>query len=86
MGGTLVGSLLRFDGEKRDLFHPTAPEYPEFEGQVGLCVSHRINSKGDAHVAVQWLKPVKYHNQMTTKSHFALDNFVVVGSVNSGQK
>lgn len=83
MGKSLVGSLLRFDANKRSLFHPNAPEYPEFDGEVGLCVSHRVNSQGNPHVGVQWLKPVAYRGRKTARSGFALDNFVVFSALSS---
>ena len=76
----MIGCLLRFDAEKRKLYNDRV-EYPQFHNKVGLCTSYRVNDKGEPHVAVQWLKPVEYHNQMTTKSHFAAYNFVVVGAV-----
>ena len=76
----MIGCLLKFDAEKRSLYN-SLTEYPQFHDQVGLCVSHTVREDGQEFVAVQWLKPIKYHNQMTVKSHFAAYNFIVVGAV-----
>ena len=81
MGGSIVGSLLRFDSKKRELFHPNAPAYPVFDQKVGLCISESINSAGVHHVRVQWLKPVYHFGSLTSVSDFQLDNFIVLGSV-----
>ena len=83
MGGSVIGALLRFDCEKRELFHPTAPLYPEFDGQIGLCLSETKLENGSTYVSVQWLKPVKYHDRVATISHFQLDNFSVVGAADA---
>jgi len=81
LGGALIGTLLKFDYEKRKLYHPTAPRYPVFDQQVGLCTNYRINEHGDAYVRVQWLKPIQMAGRFTKESSFALDNFIVVGKV-----
>ncbi len=81
MGRSMIGSLLKFDYEKRKLYHPAAPRYPVFDQQVGLCTNYRINERGDAYVRVQWLKPIQMAGRFTKESSFALDNFIVVGKV-----
>lgn len=81
MGAALIGSLLRFDCAKRELYHPTAPVYEVFGGAVGLCTNHRVNDRGIAYVRVEWLKPVEHGGRWTKTSSFALDNFIVVGKI-----
>ena len=79
MDRSLIGCLMRFDVEKRKLFRPSAPPYPEFDGKVGLCVSTGKTSSGDIHVGVQWLKPVDYRGRSAKKSSFPLDSFIIIG-------
>jgi hypothetical protein len=81
MGAAVIGSLLQFDCEKRQLFHPNAPLYEVFDGVVGLCTNHRVNDRGVPYVRVEWLKPVCHAAVWTKSSSFALDNFIVVGKV-----
>jgi hypothetical protein len=74
----MIGSLLKYDCEKRELFRPTAPPYKQFDQQVGLCISHGPSARGEAHVRVEWLKPSETRTYM---SDFSLDSFIVVGGV-----
>ena len=80
----MIGSLLKFDCEKRELLRPTSAAYKQFDQQVGLCTEYSINDRGIEHVRVKWLKPVAYHSSAATVSDFALDNFIVVGGVSGG--
>jgi len=79
----VIGSLLKFDCNKRELFHPDSPPYLPFDQQVGLCISHTVNSRGNPHVRVQWLKPVYHFGRFAAVSDFQLDNFIVVGGVSA---
>ena len=79
MGRSMIGSLLKFDCDKRKLFCPNAPLYPPFDQQVGLCISHSTNARGEEHVRVQWLKPVHHFGRPATVSDFPLSNFIGVG-------
>ena len=77
----MIGSLLQFDCDKRELFNPTAPRYDVFNGAVGLCVNHRVNDRGEPYVRVEWLKPVQHAGRWAYQSSFALNNFVVLGGI-----
>jgi hypothetical protein len=82
---SMIGSLLKFDCEKRELYSPGAPLYENFDGAVGLCIRHRVNSSGEPYVAVKWLKPVEHGGRLTGTSSFALSNFIVVGRIKTGE-
>jgi len=77
----MIGTLLKFDCEKRALFSPNAPPYKNFDGAVGLCIRHRVNDKGEPYVGVKWLKPVMHGKRLAGTSGFALSNFIVVGRI-----
>lgn len=50
-----------------------------FFGQIGeLEKDPREGSDGKMHVSVKWLRPVKYHDKYTPKSHFCADKFRVI--------
>ncbi len=77
----MIGTLLKFDCEKRKFYSPTAPPYENFDGAVGLCIRHRVNDSGEPYVAVKWLKPVEHFGREAGVSSFALSNFIVVGKI-----
>ena len=77
----MIGSLLKYDEEKRQLFRPNAPTYKKFDQQVGLCISYVVDAgNGDEHVRVQWLRPKE---TQTKFSDFGLNNFIVIEKVNA---
>ncbi|MAI58258.1 MAG: hypothetical protein CML56_04660 [Rhodobacteraceae bacterium] len=50
-----------------------------FFGQIGeLEKDPRRGDDGKMHVAVKWLRPVKYFSKYSSKSHFSADKFRVI--------
>jgi len=50
-----------------------------FYGQIGEVENDaKKGNDGKMHVSIRWLRPVKYHNKYTTKSHFSADMFRVI--------
>jgi len=78
----MIGSLVRFSAEKRELYFPRQSTYGLFDNEVGLVISYTKIPSGDEHVRVQWLKPVlQTDGRRATVSDFNLLNFEVVGNV-----
>ena len=76
----MIGSLLKFSSEKRDLYFPNQSRYSHFNNQVGLVTSYSIGNNGDEFVRVRWVKPFKWMDRTVTVSDFNLLNFEVVSS------
>ena len=74
----MIGSLVRFSSEKRDLYFPNASRYSHFDGRVGLVTGHTVNEKGDQFLEVRWVKPWKWMERIVTESSFNLLNFEIV--------
>ena len=50
-----------------------------FFGQIGeLEKDAREGADGKMHVSVKWLRPVRYLNKHSSKSHFSADKFRVI--------
>ena len=77
----MVGSLIKFSCDKRELFFPSQPLYHQFDGAVGLVISYTKKPvSGKESVRVRWVKPVVYHGRNATVSDFDLLNFEVVSA------
>ena len=77
----MIGSLVRFSTEKRQLYFPTCNTYGFFDGEVGLVISYSKTSRGDEHVRVRWLKPVlQTSGKRAEISDFDLLNFDIVSA------
>ena len=75
----MIGSLVKFSVEKRQLYFPTSHLYGFFDGEIGLVTSHSKNDFGDEYVRVRWLKPVLHQRGTRIKeSDFNLLNFEVL--------
>lgn len=75
----MIGSLVKFSVEKRQLYFPTSHLYGFFDGEVGLVTSHTKNDLGDEYVRVRWLKPVlQKSGHKVEESDFNLLNFEVL--------
>ena len=48
-----------------------------FYGQLGRVESINYDASGKLHCRVSWLQPIKYFNNMTLVSDFAVDKFKV---------
>ena len=80
----MIGSLVKFSCDKRKVYFPTCPQYPAFDGQVGLVTSYtKQEASGDESVRVQWVQPFfwKNHDFPVKESDFNLLNFEIVGRV-----
>ena len=77
----MIGSLVKFSCEKRDLFFPNTPRYEVFDERVGLVTSYTKKGTGEEHVRVQWLQQFhwNYHDHHVVFSDFNLLNFEIVG-------
>lgn len=75
----MIGSLVKFSTERRQLYFPTSSTYGFFDGEVGMVTSYTKNPRGEEHVRVQWLKPVlQTDGRRATVSDFNLLNFDIV--------
>ena len=74
----MIGSLVKFSCEKRELYFPNLSQYEEFDNQVGLVTKYNKNEDGKEYVSVRWLKPVPYHNGFSKSSNFPLLSFVII--------
>lgn len=78
----MIGSLVKFSNERRQLYFPTSSTYGFFDGEVGMVTSHTKTHHGEEHVRVQWLKPVlQTDGTRVTVSDFNLLNFDIVSRV-----
>ncbi len=80
----MIGSLVKFSCDKRRTYFPTAPDYPVFDGRVGLVTSYtRQEASGDESVRVRWVKEFYWRNHdfPVRYSDFNLLNFEIVGGV-----
>lgn len=80
----MIGSLVKFSCERRGIYFPTTPQYPAFDGKVGLVTSYtKQEASGDESVGVRWIQPFfwKNHETPVTESDFNLLNFEIVGRV-----
>ena len=80
----MIGSLVKFSCDKRNLYFPTAPQYSAFDGMVGLVTSYtRQEASGDESVRVQWVKEFywKNHDFPVKESDYNLLNFEILGVV-----
>jgi len=78
----MIGSLVKFSGDRREIHFPSSPQYPAFWGKVGLVTSYtKQEASGDEHVRVQWVKPFHWQSPEfpVTYSDFNLLNFEIVG-------
>ncbi len=81
----MIGSLVKFSCDKRELYFPSSPLYKEFDGRVGLVISNNKNLNGE-HVRVRWLKPFPRTAKgqpiggLVKHSDFNVLNFEVVGA------
>jgi hypothetical protein len=80
----MIGSLVKFSCERRCYHFPTTPQYPAFDGKVGLVTSYtKKEDSGDESVRVQWVQPFFWanHDFPVKESDFNLLNFEIVGRV-----
>lgn len=74
----MIGSLVKFNWKKRELYYPSSPRYKQFHNQVGLVTSYSKDDRGQESVRVQWLKPVPYFDSFTKISDFPLLSFDII--------
>ena len=61
------------------MFMDTGSYAKWFFGQIGVLDKDPTEgSDGKDHVSITWLRPVKYFDGYTSKSHFSADKFRVI--------
>ena len=84
----MIGTLVKFSPEKRELYFPNQPQYPDWHNRNGLVTRFTTDyERGTESARVHWLKPFErtdYKGEGTplvTFSDFNFLNFEVIGEV-----
>lgn len=76
----MIGTLVKYSTEKREIFYPTVPSYEMFDGRYGLVIEHsKAPFTGRESVRVQWVNPLfTSAKKKVVYSDFGIHSFEII--------